>query len=132
DLPGCGVDGSGVIAPAVKREHALRRGVINDRVRVLAGGLDFGERFQSLQIVYRDGVRPAVAGVALAQVRRKSRAMNALRIRQIADYFAADLLTDHNMSAPGNVEAMFIGIHSQIIPSSLASHRDPSQHFIAL
>src|SRR5260370_1178397 len=92
---GGGVDHAGVIAPAIHREHPLSCGILNNPVRIVASGLDFGNRLQRFQI--KDGHRAcaAVAGIALVQVRRDSRTMDALGIRYVADYFPAGLINDH-------------------------------------
>jgi hypothetical protein len=62
-----GIDGGDVAAAAVEREHALRRRLVQDCVRIVASGLDLREAGQRQQVEHDDAGCSARAHVAMAQ-----------------------------------------------------------------
>src|SRR5207245_4202316 len=122
----------GVIASAVKRKYALGDGIVDNRVRVVAGRLDFGNGLQRLWIKNGHRVCLTVAGIALAQIRRQSYAVNAFGIGQIAYDFAARLIDYHHVRSARKVDTLRIRIDPHVVPSTLASHGNPPQHFVTL
>ena len=94
DLAFGGVDRGDIIAPAVEGEDALARGIVKNRVRILAN-LNLVERFQSLQIENSHGSFATIADEAAAELRGQGNAMHAGSVRDIADGLSG-LRVDHD------------------------------------
>src|SRR5271165_968031 len=83
-LAGGSIDRSSAVAAAVEGEYARRCRVVDDSVRLLAGG-NVGDRFQSFQIKNRNVVALPVADETAARFGGKGDPVHARRLRNVPD-----------------------------------------------
>src|SRR5208337_4058766 len=116
-----GVDGGGVVAPAVQREDALAHVVVNDGIGILSC-VHRAQHFQRFQVKNGDRVRAAVAGEPFAEVGRDRYAVDSLGVRNFADGSKRIRVQHDDFGTVRNVNTAGGAIHGDVVPEPVAGY----------
>src|SRR4051812_38387866 len=116
------IDSRRVVAPAVEGEHTLRRGIVENCVRILADFDLLSDRLQCLDIEDGHSVFASIAGEATSQVGSQRHSVHARSIGNVSDVLAGIEIENDHVCAAGNVETARARIRGQVVPSALATY----------
>ena len=94
--------------------------------------LTLAHALERLQVEDGDGVVPAVAGEAAAEVGGDGDAVNALGVGDRALHLAGVGVEDVHLVAVRDVNAAARVVHGEVIPAAVARHRDRLEQAVAL
>ena len=117
DGVGPGIDGGGVATAPVEGEHALAGGIVEDRVGVLAGGLDLLQPCERVQIKHHDEARAPDADVPAAEVRCQRDPVHARGIGDLAGHCQLVGIDHQHARAVRDEQAMTTGFQSEVVPA---------------
>src|SRR5579862_8219910 len=113
---GC-IDRGCTIAAAVKCEHALSGGIIDDRVRLLPGG-NFRDRLQRLQVENQHGRCLPVADESTTELGSDGNSLHPGRLRDIA-HDAERVDVDYlNLRSVRNIKTARPGVDCKVVPTA--------------
>jgi hypothetical protein len=124
------VEGGGIAAPAVEREHPARGAVVQDRVRVLTG-LDLADPAQGLEVEDRRARAATVADEAAAKVAGDRDAVHARRVRDVADHRPGIGVDHHHVRAVRNEQTARGRVEGEIVPAAVAAELDRADQPVA-
>ena len=103
--------------------------IVEYRVRTLAD-LHAVQFLKRLQIEDGDGVVSAIADEAAAQLGRKSDAVNAGEIRNVAAHLQCIRVHHHHVAAPGDEQTLTVLVVVEIVPASFAAKLDGIDYLV--
>src|ERR1019366_2839909 len=131
DLIVPGVDGGGVVAPAIHGEDALRLGLVADGIGILAADGGLAGLFQRLEIEDGHGAGLPVGDEALADVAGHGDAVYAVQLGDLSDHLAGlDIHDFHDATVRGE-DTLRYRVHGEVIPAAGAAYFDFVEDLIA-
>src|SRR5581483_2020899 len=123
DLRAGRVNGGGVVAAAIKGEHAISRRVENDGVGAGADrhALHFLER---VEVEDGDRIIASIAGKPAPQFWDKGDPMNAGGIGDLAHDNVLIYIQDGDAIETGDIETMRWAVNGEVIPAAFPTHSD--------
>src|ERR1043166_6717205 len=117
---GLGFDGRRVGAAAVEREHAMRRGIVDDAIWI-SSNFDFFDRLQCLRVKHGDRPVPPVAGEAASQIVGYGYAVHAQCVWNLPCALTGIGVKNHHSSCARNVKATSGTVYIEVIPAAFTS-----------
>ena len=130
DLIGLGVDGGGIVGPAIQGEDALGLGFVADRIGILAG-LRLAGLLQRLQIEDGHAVGLPVGDEALADVAGHRDAVHAVQLGDLSHHLAGLRVHHFDDGAVRSIDAVRGRIDRDVVPAAGAADLDLVQDFVA-
>ena len=121
-LPVPRIDHRRRVRVAVEGEHAVRRGVVDDRVGIL-GGRNAAEHLERLQIEHDDRLVVARRRESVPGGRRDRRAVRAVDAGDFAEQLAVVLVDDHHAILPADEQTVIRRIGHDVVPAAVAAER---------
>src|SRR5882757_745234 len=103
---------------SVKSEYALGRGIVQNGVGIFANVFYLAYERKRFQIEDADSAFAAVAGESAIELRSERDAVNAGRVRDVADRFAGIGVNHNDVGSSRDEEAPRIGVEREIVPSA--------------
>src|SRR6185369_6257268 len=127
DWRGClaatGVDSREAGAASVKSEHTMRRGIVDNAIRIGAD-LYFADRLERLRIKYRHRPVSPVAGESPADVAGDGDAVNTCCVWNLSYSLAGVCIEHHHPGTSRDIEPSRRAVNKQIVPAALTANFD--------
>src|SRR5581483_7889377 len=115
ELSRYGIDDRRRVRVAIEREHAIRRRVKNDRVRIF-GSRNPSQRLEGLEIEHDHGLIIARSRESVTARGGDRGSVSALDPSHLTEQFPGVFVHNHHAVLPGYKYAMIRGIRKHIIP----------------
>ena len=129
DLAGIGGDDGGGLAAAVEGIDLILAGLEENAVGILAGG-DGGGGLQGGEIHDAHLIGFAIADEKAVQFGGDGNAMNTEGVGDFTGDGVRGKVNDQHLRAVGDIEAVGVGIHGEIIPAAIAGEGDFLQKMV--